>query len=86
MKKRVIITGMGTVSPNGIGNSQFSDAILAGKSGVGRISRFDASEIQVQIAGEVRGFDELAWVDKRDRKHVTALNILRQVANGCFPV
>jgi 3-oxoacyl-[acyl-carrier-protein] synthase II len=67
----VIITGMGTVSPNGIGNSQFSDAILAGKSGVGRISRFDASEIQVQIAGEVRGFDELAWVDKRDRKHVS---------------
>lgn len=71
MKKRVIIIGMGTVSPNGIGNSQFSDAILAGKSGVGRISRFDASEIQVQIAGEVRGFDELAWVDKRDRKHVS---------------
>jgi 3-oxoacyl-[acyl-carrier-protein] synthase II len=71
MKKRVIITGMGTVSPNGIGNSQFSDAILAGKSGVGRISRFDASDIQVQIAGEVRGFDELAWVDKRDRKHVS---------------
>jgi 3-oxoacyl-[acyl-carrier-protein] synthase II len=71
MKKRVMITGMGTVSPNGIGNSQFSDAILAGKSGVGRISRFDASEIQVQIAGEVRGFDELAWVDKRDRKHVS---------------
>jgi 3-oxoacyl-[acyl-carrier-protein] synthase II len=59
------------VSPNGIGNSQFSDAILAGKSGVGRISRFDASEIQVQIAGEVRRFDELAWVDKRDRKHVS---------------
>ena len=71
MKKRVIITGMGTVSPNGIGNSQFSDAILSGKSGVGRISRFDASEIQVQIAGEVREFDELAWVDKRDRKHVS---------------
>ena len=71
MKKRVIITGMGTVSPNGIGNSQFSDAILSGKSGVGRISRFDASEIQVQIAGEVRGFDELAWVDKRDHKHVS---------------
>jgi len=71
MKKRVIITGMGTVSPNGIGNSQFSDAILSGKSGVGRISRFDASDIQVQIAGEVRGFDELACVDKRERKHVS---------------
>jgi 3-oxoacyl-[acyl-carrier-protein] synthase II len=38
---------------------------------VGRISRFDPSEIPVQIAGEVRGFDELAWVEKRERKHVS---------------
>src|SRR5215469_8367209 len=59
------------VSPNGIGNQEFADAILNGKSGVGRISRFDPSEIPVQIAGEVRGFDELAWVDKRERKHVS---------------
>jgi len=66
-----MITGMGVVSPNGIGNQKFADAILTGKSGVGRISRFDASEIPVQIAGEVREFDELAWVDKRERKHVS---------------
>ncbi len=71
MKRRVVITGMGTVSPNGVGNGAFAEAILAGRSGVGRISRFDASEIPVQIAGEVRGFDELAWVEKRDRKHVS---------------
>ena len=71
MKKRVVITGMGCVSPNGIGNDAFSEAILEGRSGVKRISRFDPSEIQVQIAGEVRDFDELAWVDKRERKHVS---------------
>ena len=71
MKKRVVITGMGCVSPNGVGNQAFSEAILAGRSGVGRISRFDPSEIPVQIAGEVRDFDELAWVDKRERKHVS---------------
>ena len=71
MKKRVVITGMGCVSPNGIGNEAFSEAILEGRSGVKRISRFDPSEIQVQIAGEVRDFDELAWVDKRERKHVS---------------
>jgi 3-oxoacyl-[acyl-carrier-protein] synthase II len=71
MKRRVVITGMGAVSPNGVGNAQFCEAVLAGKSGVGRISRFDPSEIQVQIAGEVRDFDELAWVEKRDRKHVS---------------
>src|SRR5882757_6683907 len=62
---------MGVVSPNGTGNQEFAEAILKGKSGVGRISRFDPSEIPVQIAGEVREFDELAWVDKRERKHVS---------------
>jgi len=70
-KRRVMITGMGVVSPNGTGNSAFSEAILAGKSGVRRISRFDPSEIPVQIAGEVRDFDELDWVEKRERKHVS---------------
>jgi len=62
---------MGAVSPNGIGNTAFSEAILTGKSGIRRITRFDPSEIQVQIAGEVVDFDELAWVDKRERKHVS---------------
>src|SRR5262249_53729618 len=62
---------MGVVSPNGTGNQNFSQAILQGQSGVKRISRFDPSEIPVQIAGEVSGFDELAWVEKRERKHVS---------------
>src|SRR5256885_16258256 len=62
---------MGAVSPNGVGNSSFSQAVLDGRSGVRRISRFDASEISVQIAGEVADFDELAWVDRRERKHVS---------------
>ena len=62
---------MGVVSPNGVGNAAFSEAILLGRSGVRRISRFDAAETPVQIAGEVRDFDELAWVEKRDRKHVS---------------
>ena len=70
-KPRVVITGMGVVSPNGVGNAAFSDAVLQGRSGVRRISRFDPSEIPVQIAGEVSGFDELAWVEKRERKHVS---------------
>ena len=71
MKRRVVITGMGAVSPNGVGNAAFSDGDLEGKSGIRRITRFDPSEIQVQIAGEVADFDELAWVDKRERKHVS---------------
>jgi 3-oxoacyl-[acyl-carrier-protein] synthase II len=71
VKRRVVITGMGAVSPNGVGNAAFSAAILKGKSGIRRITRFDPSEIPVQIAGEVVDFDELAWVDKRERKHVS---------------
>ena len=62
---------MGAVSPNGVGNTAFAQGALAGRSGVRRISHFDPSEIPVQIAGEVRDFDELAWVEKRDRKHVS---------------
>jgi 3-oxoacyl-[acyl-carrier-protein] synthase II len=71
MGKRVVITGMGVVSPNGIGNPSFCRAVLDGKSGVKRITRFDPAELPVQIAGEITGFDELAWVDKHERKHVS---------------
>jgi 3-oxoacyl-[acyl-carrier-protein] synthase II len=71
MKRRCVITGMGVVSPNGVGTAAFADAILEGRSGVGRITRFDPSAIEVQIAGEVSDFDELAWVEKKDRKHVS---------------
>jgi 3-oxoacyl-[acyl-carrier-protein] synthase II len=69
--RRAVITGMGVISPNGIGKDAFSRATLAGVSGVRRISRFDPSELPVQIAGEVSGFDELAWVDAHERKHVS---------------
>ena len=62
---------MGAVSPNGIGNEAFCRAALAGTSGVRRIMAFDPSELPVQIAGEVVGFDELAWVDAHERKHVS---------------
>jgi 3-oxoacyl-[acyl-carrier-protein] synthase II len=71
MTPRVVITGMGVVSPNGIGKEAFCRAILAGKSGVKRIARFDPSGLAVQVAGEIPEFDELAWVEARERKHVS---------------
>ena len=71
MTGRVVITGMGVVSPNGIGKEAFCRALLAGKSGVKRISRFDCSDLPVQIAGEIAEFDELAWVEAKERKHVS---------------
>jgi len=70
-KRRAVISGIGVVSPNGTGVPAFTEGVLAGKSGVRNISRFDASAIEVQIAGEVTDFDELAWVEKKERKHVS---------------
>src|SRR5262245_43937345 len=71
MLPRVVITGMGVVSPNGIGKETFCRAVLEGRSGVKRISRFDSSKLPVHIAGEVPEFDELRWVEARERKHVS---------------
>jgi 3-oxoacyl-[acyl-carrier-protein] synthase II len=70
MERRVVITGMGVVSPNGIGHEAFCRAILDGKSGVRKITRFDASALPVRIAGEVSDFDESLWIDPHERKHV----------------
>jgi 3-oxoacyl-[acyl-carrier-protein] synthase II len=82
MVPRVVITGMGVVSPNGIGKDAFASAVLAGKSGVKRISRFDPSSLPVQIAGEIPEFDELAWVDARERKHVSRVVPLAMAASA----
>ncbi len=82
MLPRVVITGMGVVSPNGTGKEAFCRAILAGKSGVKRISRFDASDLPVHIAGEIPEFDELAWVDARERKHVSRVVPLAVAASS----
>ena len=71
MMKRAVITGMGIVSPNGIGKTAFCRAILDGKSGVKLISRFDTTDLSVKIAGEVQDFNELDWVEARERKHVS---------------
>src|SRR3954447_20340963 len=73
MLKRAVITGMGVVSPNGIGKTEFCRAILDGKSGVKFITRFDASDLPVKIAGEIssQDFNELDWIEARERKHVS---------------
>ncbi|PYX86203.1 MAG: beta-ketoacyl synthase [Acidobacteria bacterium] len=71
MSPRIVITGMGVISPNGQGKQAFCRAILDGKSGVKRISRFDPADLPVHIAGEIPDFDESAWIDARERKHVS---------------
>jgi 3-oxoacyl-[acyl-carrier-protein] synthase II len=69
--RRAVITGIGAVSPNGNGREAFCRAVLAGTSGVKRITRFDPSELSAQIAGEVSDFDEQQWVSSHERKHVS---------------
>lgn len=71
MNRRVVVTGIGAVSPNGIGREQFWQATRTGQSGIRHITRFDASGLAVRIAGEVAGFDEKQWVAPKDRPHVS---------------
>ena len=68
MSRRVVITGIGLVSSLGIGTSANWDALLAGTSGVGPITKFDAREFAARIAAEVKDFDPLQFVDKKDVK------------------
>jgi 3-oxoacyl-[acyl-carrier-protein] synthase II len=71
MRRRVVVTGMGAVSPNGIGREAFWSATLQGKSGVRRIESFDATTLPVRIAGEVVGFDPLQYVSEKDAANVS---------------
>jgi 3-oxoacyl-[acyl-carrier-protein] synthase II len=82
MLPRVVITGMGAVSPNGLGKQAFCRAVLDGKSGVKRITRFDPSALPVQIAGEIPEFDELRWTEARERKHVSRVVPLALAASA----
>src|SRR5436190_13181967 len=66
--RRVVVTGIGLVSSLGIGTDANWAALGAGTSGVGTITKFDASQFATQIAGEVRGFDPLQFIEKKDVK------------------
>ncbi len=66
--RRVVITGLGVVAPNGIGKDAFWSACVNGKSGISRISAFDASSFPIKVAGEVKDFDPMPWVPESSRK------------------
>ena len=68
--RRVVITGIGLVTPLGIGIETNWSRLMEGHSGIGSISRFDSSEFSVQIAGEVKDFDPLKWINKRDARRM----------------
>lgn len=68
MKRRVVVTGLGVVSPIGGSLAETWDALLAGRSGAARIQRFDPSALEVQFACEVKNFDPLAYMDRKEVK------------------
>jgi beta-ketoacyl-acyl-carrier-protein synthase II len=89
MRRRVVITGLGVVAPNGIGKEEFWDACISGRSGIRRITRFDASNLPTQIAGEVTNFcpeklglteDERLLLDRAAQYSVAAANLAMQDA------
>ncbi len=89
MTRRVVITGIGLVTPLGIGTEETWQALIAGKSGIGPITRFDASCHETRIAGEVKGFDPLRWMDRKDarrldpfQQYMLAAGLMAQEASG----
>jgi 3-oxoacyl-[acyl-carrier-protein] synthase II len=68
LNRRVVVTGVGMVSPLGVGTEPNWQALCAGQSGIGPITRFDAAQFSARIAGEVKGFDPLRFIDKKDVK------------------
>jgi len=68
LQRRVVVTGIGLVSPLGVGTEVTWEGLLSGRSGIGPITKFDASEYASRIAGEVRAFDAALFVAKKDLK------------------
>ena len=69
-RRRVVITGLGIVSPVGNSVAEAWANILAGVSGITKISRFDASRLSSQIAGEVKGFDIAQYLERKEARHM----------------
>jgi 3-oxoacyl-[acyl-carrier-protein] synthase II len=63
--RKVVVTGIGPVTPVGVGRADFWDALVSGRSGLGEVTLFDASDFPVRIAGEVTEFDPTQWMDRK---------------------
>lgn len=78
-RRRVVITGIGMISPLGIGTEENWQALLAGRSGIGPITKFDTTNFATKIAGEVKDFDPTRWIAGREAK---SMDVFIQFAIG----
>jgi 3-oxoacyl-[acyl-carrier-protein] synthase II len=72
MRRRVVVTGVGLITPVGIGTEETWQALLAGRSGIAPITRFDTSRFSTRIAGEVKGFEPTRWMGAREVRTTAA--------------
>jgi 3-oxoacyl-[acyl-carrier-protein] synthase II len=70
MNRRVVVTGMGAVTPVGNSVGEFWEALKAGKSGIDRVTKFDTTDFTTRIAGEVKNFDPLNYIDKKEARRM----------------
>jgi 3-oxoacyl-[acyl-carrier-protein] synthase II len=77
--RRVVVTGLGLITPLGTGVEKNWEALMAARSGIGPITRFDTADFSTKIAGEVRDFDPLDWIEKKD---VRKMDLFIQYAMG----
>ena len=83
MSRRVVVTGVGLVSPLGIGTEATWQAVLQGKNGVGPITAFDATDFACRIAGEVKGFDPYQYIEKKEVKKMGRFIQFAIAASDC---
>jgi len=69
-RKRVVVTGLGAITPVGNDVDEFWNSLVAGKSGIGRITQFDPTQFNSQIAGEVKGFDPHPFISPKDKRRM----------------
>jgi 3-oxoacyl-[acyl-carrier-protein] synthase II len=72
MRRRVVVTGVGLISPLGLDSASTWEALVAGRSGIGPITKFDAADFPCRIAGEVRGFDPERYMERKDVRKMDA--------------
>ena len=83
-RRRVVITGMGALTPLGLTLAETWDGLLAGRSGVGPITQFDASMLSVRIAGELKGFDPRRYINPKEARRMARSGSSLRVERACM--